>query len=310
MKMKKKVKNSDFYCFLKRFYFRSRTFLVPHQWYAVATYWLRFKKYLNLNNPQSFDEKLWWLKFNYHNPLLTKCADKWLVNDYIRDCGLEDIIIEKFAKFDTADEISLDKIPDNEFFLKCNHLSGGNMICEKKSFDMKNVRKRFGHWLKDNAYYYGFEWPYKNIRPCIVAEKVLHTSNPFGLIDYKFFCFHGEPKMVTLDIGVCNKDGSHAEDFMQNIYDMDFNPMGIQFHHNHYDYSLIEKPANFEYMKRCARVLSNPFPHCRVDLYNVDGKVYFGEITFYDGCGMNNYSSEVESLLGSWIHTELVDKIS
>ena len=95
-------------------------------------------------------------------------------------------------------------------------------------------------------YYYagGFEWPYKNIRPCIVAEKVLHTSNPFGLIDYKFFCFHGEPKMVTLDIGVCNKDGSHAEDFMQNIYDMDFNPMGIQFHHNHYDYSLIEKPAN------------------------------------------------------------------
>lgn len=302
MNTKELVKGSDLYCFLKRSYFKGRTMVVPERMYAVTSYWMKYRKYLDLENPKTFDEKLWWLKFNYHNPLHTKCADKWRVREYVKDCGLEHILIETFGHFGSVDELDLEKIPTEEFFLKCNHLSGGNMIIRKGLTDIKRVRRQFGHWLKDNAFYYGLEWPYKNMKPCLITERVLHTDEPYGLLDYKFFCFEGEPKVLSLDIGVCKDDGSHAEEYYRNFYDMDFKPLEIKETREHFAVDKIQKPQNFDLMIDYARRLSSPFPHCRVDLYNIKGKIYFGEITFYHGSGYNAFEPKnADLMLGEWI---------
>lgn len=311
MNTKEVVKQSDLYCFLKRNYFRWRTVLVPKRLYAIVTYWLEYRKRLNLKNPHTFDEKLWWLKFNYHNPLQTICADKWCVREYVKDCGLEDILIESYGHYDSFDQIDFDNMPADGFFLKCNHLSGGNMIILKGTTNMEKARKQFGHWLKDNAYYYGFEWPYKNMRPCLVTEKILKSKAGKPLFDYKFMCFDGEPKLLLLDIGVCNDDGSHAEEYYRNIYDMDFKLLPIKETRENLDDDTIMKPENFDYMIDCAKRLSKPFPHCRVDLYNVDGHVYFGEITFYHGSAYNQFSpKEADLMIGSWIDLSKHDNIA
>jgi len=305
MSTKELIKESDLYCFLKRSYFEWRTYLVPKRFYAVVTYWLRYRKFLDMETPKTFDEKLWWLKLNYHNPLQTQCADKAKVREYVRDCGLGEILIESYGTFDSINDFDVDQIPADEFFLKCNHLSGGNMIIRKGITNMKKVKKQFRHWLKDNAYYYGFEWPYKNMKPCLVTERILHSSDSHGLLDYKFMCFEGEPKLLFLDIGVCNSDGSHAEDYYRNIYDMNFNLLDIKETRENKQDSTIVKPKNFDFMISCARRLSKPFPHCRVDLYNIDGKVYFGEITFYHGSGYNSITPlEADLMMGSWIEIE------
>lgn len=305
MSIKGIVKQSDLYCFQKRNYFKWRTAIVPKRMYAVVTYWLRYRKFLDVKHPKTFDEKLWWLKLHYHNPLQTQCADKWKVRDYVRDCGLEEILIESFGRYDSVDDIDLNKIPADEFFLKCNHLSGGNAICRKNSYDRSFLRRQFGHWLKDNAYYYGFEWPYKYMKPCLVTERILHTGDPNGLLDYKFMCFEGDPKLLFLDIGVCETDGTHAEEYYRNIYDMDFNLLPITETRENKKDSGIVKPKNFDFMIKCARRLSAPFPHCRVDLYNIDGMVYFGEITFYHGSAYNDIKPvDADLMMGSWIDIE------
>ena len=180
------------------------------------------------------------------------------------------------------------------------------MIIRKKDCDWKKTRRQFTLWLKDNAYYYGLEWPYKNMKSCLLAEKVLYDPNPIGLMDYKFFCFEGEPKMLSLDIGVCNEDGSHAESYYRNFYDMDFKPLNIKETRDHYNLELMKKPPRFNEMVDIARKLSMPFPHCRVDLYNVEGKIYFGEITFYHGSGYNDFQPlEADLMIGGWIKTDL-----
>ena len=146
MSTKELIKESDLYCFLKRSYFEWRTYLVPKRFYAVVTYWLRYRKFLDMETPKTFDEKLWWLKLNYHNPLQTQCADKAKVREYVRDCGLGEILIESYGTFDSINDFDVDQIPADEFFLKCNHLSGGNMIIRKGITNMKNeplrIRRR------------------------------------------------------------------------------------------------------------------------------------------------------------------------
>ena len=291
----------DIYNFLKRKYFLIRSFVISPRIYGIIKYYMLYHKYLDLKNPKTFDEKLWWLKLNYFNPLMTKCTDKYGVRDYVKSCGLEDILNDCYGKFDSVEEIDVKKMPD-EFFLKCNHLSGGNIICHKNDFDKKKLKKIFSHYLKSNFYYTGFERNYKDIKPAIIAERVLRMKDNSTLLDYKFMCFEGVPKLLFLDIGVANADGTHAEEYYRNIYDMSFKPVDIKETREHYDYTKIAKPENFDYMVECARILSKPFPHCRVDLYNVDGKVYFGEITFFHGSGYNDiqpYSADL--MMGSWI---------
>lgn len=286
---------------LKRMYNRLEAF-VPAKLYAQFSYYKYKGKFLNLRNPQTYDEKIWWLKLNYFNPLEVQCTDKYEVRKYVEQCGLGNILNELYDHFYSAEEINFDKCPER-FFLKCNHLSGGNLIVEKKHTDINRLKNFFSPLMKENNYYGTREWNYKDIKPCIIAEKILEMKDGSTLLDYKFMCFEGEPKFLFLDIGVCNSDGSHAEEYYRNIYDINFNPIDeIKETREHYDYSKIKKPDNYEYMVECARKLSAPFPHCRVDLYNVDGRVYFGEITFYHGSGKNDFQPyEADLMFGKLI---------
>lgn len=296
-----KIKETLFYNKLKRCYFRMRAFLIPKRIYAHIKYYVLYHKKLSVDKPQTFDEKIWWLKFHYFNPLMTICTDKYLVRKYVEKCGLRDILNECYANFSSVDDIDIEKLP-NEFFLKCNHLSGGNIICTKDNFDKEKIKKIFRPLLRNNFYYYGFEYNYKHIKPQIVIEKILRPLDGSSLLDYKFMCFAGVPRLLFLDIGACDKDGEHSEHYYRNVYDMQFNLLEIKETRDNFLDDSIQKPKNFDYMIECAKILSNPFPHCRVDLYNVDGKVYFGEITFFHGSGYNHIEPHKADLeIGSWI---------
>lgn len=300
-------RNSDIfyslYGYLRRFKYWIYSF-IPNEIYAKKYYYKKTGRKLNLQNPITFDEKLWWLKLNYKNPLMTICSDKYLVREYVKGQGLERILNEFYGAYYSVEDINVSKLPE-EFFLKCNHISGGNMKCNKTDFSLLEVKKKLGVFLKVNYFSYSREWNYKNIKPCIIAEKVLKDDSVLPFLDYKFMCFSGEPKLLFLDIGVCQEDGSHAEEYYRNIYDMDFNPVAIKETREHYDYTKIQKPDNFDFMIDCARKLSKPFPHCRVDLYNIKGDVVFGEITFFHGGGCNDIEPEESAVeMGNWITLE------
>lgn len=291
------------YGYLRRFKYWMYSFISDER-YAKKYYKNQTGRELNLQNPITFDEKLWWLKLNYKNPLMTICSDKYLVREYVKEQGLECILNELYGVYYSVDTIDVSKLPE-DFFLKCNHISGGNMKCNKADFSLLEVKKKLGVFLNVNYFFYSREWNYKNIKPCIIAEKVLKDNSKLPFLDYKFMCFSGEPKLLFLDIGVCREDGSHSEEYYRNIYDMDFNPVAIKETREHYDYTKIRKPENFGFMIECARKLSKPFPHCRVDLYNINGVVIFGEITFFHGGGCNDIQpKEAAVRMGNWIVLE------
>lgn len=297
--------NNIFHYWLMNLQYRMRM-LIPRTIYAQATYYMKCRKFLNLKDPKTFDERIWWLKFHYFNPLMTICSDKFRVREYVKKCGLADILNECYGNYESVEEIDVMTIPANDFFLKVNNTSGGNLLCHKETFDKESIRPLFNALLKDNFYWHGREYNYKFIKPCIIAEKVLEADDDIGLIDYKFLCFDGEPRLLFMDIGVANADGTHAEDYYRNIYDMDFHIVNdMKETRDTYRVEEIKKPEKWDYMLECCRRLSHPFPHCRVDLYYVGGKVYFGEITFFHGSGYNEFEPrEKDLMVGSWIRLD------
>lgn len=272
--------------------------------YAKWFYHLYTGKKLDLENPRYFDHKVWWLKLNNRDPMLTRCSDKHAVREYVKECGLEDILIPQHGTLPTAD--ALDPAAyDEEVIVKCNHNSGGYLILDPKTplseKELQNGRKKLNFILRQNASVLSREWNYKNIPPCLVVEKVIRDKQGNLPTDYKFMCFDGEPKLLFLDLGLINEDKSYNHNYPRNIYDTEFNLLPVKETRENAPYP-VEKPANFERMVQIARTLSQPFPFCRVDLYNVDGDIYFGEITFYHGGGCNNIQPEEWDLkMGSWI---------
>lgn len=275
--------------------------------YAKRTYKENTGKKLNLDNPRTFDEKLWWLKLNNRDPLLTKCSDKYLVREYVEECGLGHILNELYGVYDNADDIRYELLPER-FIIKCNHASGGNIICNDKStFPREKAAKFLNTKLKSNYYVQSREWNYKDIRPRIICERLLRDKEDKLPVDYKFLCFGGIPKMVFVDLGLCNEDGSHKYGARRNVYDRDFNLLDVKVTRERYPSELARRPDNFEEMWDYAKILSKPFPHCRVDLYNIDDKIYFGEITFYHMGGCNNIEPEEWAIkMGGWIDLSLV----
>lgn len=272
--------------------------------YKYATSYLnrKNKENYNIKNPKTFDEKLWWLKLNNRDDLLTVCTDKYKVREYVTKCGFEEILVKLYGKYDSFEEINFERLP-SKFIIKANHVSGGNYICRDKSkLDKKKLSRKYKKLLKRNYYLRSREWNYKNIKPCLIIEEVLNNNDDLPLLDYKFMCFKGEPKLLFIDIGVAMDDGSHSRSYYRNIYDMNFKQINMKESRESYDYNLIDKPSNFEEMIRIASELSKPFSHSRVDLYNIDGRIYFGEITFYHGGGVNNIEPEEMAFeMGKWI---------
>lgn len=250
--------------------------------YLRLTYRVFVGKRLHLNNPKGFNEKLQWLKIHDRNPLYPSMVDKYLVRDYIKSVIGEDYLVPIVGVWNTFDDIDISSLPD-QFVLKCTHDSGSAIVCkDKSSFDWEAARKKITRCLNRDMFYWGREWPYKGLTPRIICEHYLDDGND-DLDDYKFMCFNGEPKMVF----TCTERRSE-EGLKVTFFDMDWNKLPF---YRHYPASskLIKKPSRFDEMVRLAKVLSKDMPFVRIDFYEVKGKVYFGEITFYPGCGFEEF---------------------
>lgn len=258
---------------------------LPDKVYIQLYYFAQFNHFCNLKNPKTYNEKLNWLKLNDRNPEYTKMVDKYEVKKYVSNIIGEEYVIPTLGIWDKFDDIDFDELPE-QFVLKCTHDSEGVVIVKDKSrFDVNEARKKINDALKCNFYYIGREWPYKNIKPRIIAEKYMKDEECGELRDYKFFCFNGEPKAMF--IASDREIGETKFDF----YDLNFNHLNIIQHYPNSKLK-IEKPRNFDKMIELAKILSKNLIHVRVDFYEVNGKVYFGELTFYHFSGFQPFIPE------------------
>ncbi len=267
-------------------------------------YRLEFGKKLNLKNPLTFNEKLNWLKLNDRKPQYNKLVDKYLVREYVANTIGEEYLIPLLGVWNSFDEIDFDLLPE-QFVLKCTHDSGSVVICKyKKSFDYKAARKKIECKMKKNLYWWGREWPYKNVKPRVIAEQYMEDTRTAELRDYKFFCFDGEVKMLF----VATERQKQNEEVKFDFFDSDYNR--LPFKQGHPNASILPaKPQCFEEMKALAAKLSKGIPHVRVDFYEVNGKVYFGELTFFHFCGLVPFEPEEwDFKLGSWIELPMDNK--
>lgn len=241
-------------------------------------------KKLNLDNPKTYNEKLQWLKLNDRNPEYTKMVDKYEVKQYVADNIGKEYIIPTLGVYNNFDEIDFESLP-NKFVIKCTHDSGGIVICEDKNkFDVKEAKNKIDKCMKKNFYYAFREWPYKNIKPKIIIEKYMTDESGIELKDYKFFCFNGEPKFLFVAI-----DRPNNTKF--NFYDMNFCKLPFKQHYENFD-KKIEKPKGFNKMVELSKKLSKDIPHVRVDFYDINGQVFFGEMTFYHFAGLEKFEPE------------------
>ena len=265
--------------------------------YLEKLYRATFGKDLNLENPQTFNEKLQWLKLYDRKPVYTTMVDKYAAKEYVADKIGEEYIIPTLGVWDKFDDIDFDALPD-QFVLKCTHDSGGLAICkDKKTFDIEAARKKINRCLKRNYYYIFREWPYKDIKPRIIAEKYMVDESGYELKDYKIFCFDGQPKIMFIATDRANPEEETKFDF----FDMEFNHLPFQNGHPNAKKPIMQ-PKGFEKMKELAAKLSAGIPQVRVDFYDIDGKVYFGELTFSHWSGFVPFDPEEwDYKLGSWI---------
>ena len=250
---------------------------------------------LNLANPQTFNEKLQWLKLYDRKLEYTTMVDKYAVKKYVADIIGEEYIIPTIGVWNHFDEIDFDKLP-KQFVLKCTHDSGGVVICQDKNkLDLKSAKKKIEKCLKRNYYWSSREWPYKDEKPRIIAEKFLSEEGKEDLADYKVLCFHGEPKIIEVHMGRFN--GNHTAD----NYDTFWNKTDIEQLDLPKTNELIPKPVFLDEMLRLSRLLAKNLIHIRVDWYFSNNRLYFGELTFYDGSGYNQFCGNADEFLGSLI---------
>lgn len=261
-----------------------------------------FGKRLNLDNPQTFNEKLQWLKLYDRNPEYTIMVDKYKVRDYIKEKIGEEYLIPLIGVWDNPDDIDFDALPD-KFVLKCNHNSGlGMCICKDKSkLNIENVKSELKKGLAQDYYLTGREWPYKNVPRKIIAEKYMtDTSDSSDFTDYKFFCFNGYVDCVM----VCLERSSGDTKFY--FFDRNWNIKRLNTRgKNAPDGFTISKPSQMDKMFEIAAKLSKGLPFVRIDLYQSNDHIYFGEITFFPDSGFDaNLLPETDKYFGNLIHLE------
>ena len=269
--------------------------LIPDRAYLKMLFPLEVGYKLNLENPQTFNEKLQWLKLNYRKRELTRMVDKYEAKGFAAELIGEEYIVKNYGVWDSFDDIDFDSLP-NQFVLKTTHDQGGVVICKDKSkFDYEKARKKLTKHLKFKHYYLTREWPYKNVKPRILAEELLIETKLGDIWDYKFYCFNGVPKIML--IATDRSKGDVRFDY----FDMNFNIIDLQQGGKRSD-RIFEKPENFDLMISLASKLSVGLPHVRVDFYDINGKVLFGEMTFFDSGGMARFTPiEWDYTLGNWI---------
>lgn len=268
--------------------------ILPDVPYLKLVYRIKTGRKLNLKNPKGFNEKQNWLKLHDTHPEYTQLVDKYAVRSYISQRIGEQYLFPLLGKWDSFDSIDFSALPDR-FVLKCNHDSGSvKIIKDKDKMDRSELKTFFDERLRMNSYYFGREYPYKDVKPCIIAEKYMEATNDQGINDYKFFCFNGKPEIMFVAT-------DRATDVKFDFFDMDFTHLDIYNIHPNAG-CVIEKPKAFEEMKEIASELSKGMKFVRIDLYEIDGRVYFGEFTFFHGGGFYLFSPEEwERKLGDYI---------
>lgn len=254
-------------------------------------------KKLDLANPVTFNEKLQWLKLYNRQPLYTRLVDKYRVRDYVTERIGEEYLTKLYGVYDDFEKIDFSKLP-KQFVLKCNHDCGSIYICkDKEKLNKPVLGKKMNRALSRNYYWVGREWPYKNVVPCIVVEELLIDDKHEDLKDYKFFCFGGRVKALFVASDRQNKITETRFDFFDEYY----NHLPIKNGHPNAEV-LPEKPQSFELMINLAEKLSEGIPFVRVDFYDVNGRVYFGEMTFFHWGGCMPFDPpEWDERFGEWI---------
>lgn len=263
---------------------------------------------INLRNPKDLNEKLQWLKLYDHNPLYTKLVDKYEVRSYIQNAIGKKYLMDCYGIWDSFDEIDFATLPD-KFILKCTHTSGGNVICNNKNeFNYREAKDKIDKYLKNDYYLCGREWPYKHVPHRVMAEELIENKDKSPLIDYKFYCYGGEPRYFMYSVG----EYSHN---VRNLkYDLKGNCIDYLFkEHPALESDKINLPRNLDEMVSVSRELClglcKDAQHVRIDLYNIDGRIVFGEITFYSGSGFIHIKSKSFSeKMASYIDLSKVKK--
>jgi hypothetical protein len=272
--------------------------IIPDKLFLYLKYYFRMGKWLHLKNPKTFNEKIQWLKLYGRRPIDTILSDKYAVKEYISKTIGSEYVIPLLGVWDKFEDIDINKLP-NQFVLKCTNDSGGIVVCKDKSkFNAEEARKILGRSLKIDYYVYSREKAYRNIPKRIIAEEYKEDSRTKELRDYKFFCFNGVPRVLF----VASDRQTEGEETKFDFFDMEYKHLPFTNGHPNADV-LPQKPLRFEEMKKLAAKLSEGIPHVRVDFYEVDGHVYFGEMTYSHWGGMTPFDPEEwDYKLGSWIH--------
>lgn len=262
---------------------------IPDKVMLYFQYYIKTGRKLNLKEPKRFTEKLQWYKLYYRNPIMRQCVDKYTVRKFVKGRGLEDILVKLYGKYDSISEVDWDDLPDS-FVIKTSHGGGGLnvIVCpDKNNLDYEEVKEKLSFTEKRvPSHEDGREWAYYGLKTGIVVEELLvNRENPeAGINDYKIFCYNGKAKYIIVDV---DRYIGHKRDF----YDVDWNNLNTTSDCPKADREL-PRPRNLDEMLRIAGVLSKGFPYVRIDLYNVDGKIYFGEMTFYPWSGYVQYTPD------------------
>lgn len=274
---------------------------LPDKLYLHLFYRLRMKKRLNLKNPKTFNEKIQWLKLYDRKTIYTEMVDKYAVKKIIQDKIGQQYIIPTLGIWEKFEDIDFDKLP-NQFVLKCTHDSGGIVICrDKNKLNINEARNKINKCLKQNYYKHGREWPYKNVKPRIIIEKYIPSEDNEGLIDYRVYCFEGEPYCIYVYQNCAENTEKKPDILSCDIYDIKWNRMPFR-QHSPQSKSGMTKPSNFEKMIEISKNLSMKTHFLRVDFYMVGNRIYVGELTLSPGSGLSPFKPEkYDEILGTLI---------
>lgn len=282
---------------------KNMLFFLPDKSYLKIKYYLELGKKLNLENPHTFNEKLQWLKLYDRKSEYTQMVDKVEAKKHAEKIIGKKYIVPTIGVYEKFDDINFDELP-NQFVMKCSHDSGGLVICkDKKSLNVRRAKKTINKYLRRKYYYIHREWPYKDVRPRIIVEQYLEDKNVASMRDYKFFCFSGEPEIVLVCTERFTKNGTK-----ETWFDGDWNLLPI-IEGGHKTDPTLKAPQNFKKMKELARILSKKNAFLRIDFYEVNGVIYFGEYTFSPAAGYERFSPESwDRKLGDLINLEYLKK--
>lgn len=261
-------------------------------------YFIRVKKWPNLKKPKTLNEKTTWLKMNVYNKnkLVSKCSDKYLVRQYLEEKKCSGILNELYGVYENFSDIDFDKLP-NKFVIKCTHGCAYNIICrDKTNFDINEAEAKVSKWMNEKYGLATTELHYLNIVPRIIVEKYISDEKGDFPMDYKFYCFNGKVKYIL----VCSERSLNKKhSYKHNYYDVNWN--SLYYDKKKYtNYDKINKPKKLDMMIKTAELLSDGFPFVRVDLYNDNGKIIFGELTFTPTCCCSSYyNSSSDKMLGT-----------